>query len=137
MDYMRSSIRYEYQLDMPAGTSMLHAHMDCVYSKASRTAAALEWEDLMLHPAHMPVHNIAIQPTVTVPAGWGIGTSLKPVSPYDAQHPAGGKVQFEATTVEMLEDSPVMTGLYFHEYTLLRNCPEALHGLDRTHRLFR
>ena len=35
---------YEYHLDIPAGTSMLHAHLDCVYSKASRTAATLEWE---------------------------------------------------------------------------------------------
>jgi hypothetical protein len=60
---------------------MLHAHMDCVYSKASRTAAALEWEDLMLYPAHMPVHNIAIQPTVTVPAGWGIGNLIEAGEP--------------------------------------------------------
>ena len=72
----------------------------------------------MLYPAHIPVRDIAIQPTVTVPAGWGVGTALKPVSPYDPQHPTNGKVQYAATTVEMLEDSPVMTGLYFHEYAL-------------------
>ena len=109
---------YEYHLEVPAGASMLHAHLDCIYNRAGRTTATLEWEDLLLYPAHVPVRNLSIQPTVTVPAHWGIGTSLKPLTPYDAQHPAGGTIQYAATTVEMLEDSPVMTGLYFHEYAL-------------------
>jgi len=109
---------YEYHLEIPVGVSMLHAHLDCIFSRANRTTATLEWEDLMLYPAHISVREIAIQPTVTVPAHWGIGTSLKPLTPYDPQHPAGGKVQYAVTTVEMLEDSPVMAGFYFHEYAL-------------------
>jgi predicted metalloprotease with PDZ domain len=109
---------YEYHLEIPAGASTLRAHLDCIFSRAARTSATLEWEDLMLYPAHIPVREIAIQPTVTVPAHWGIGTSLKPLTPYDPQHSAGGTVQYAATTVEMLEDSPIMTGLYFHEYAL-------------------
>ena len=109
---------YEYHLEIPADASVLHAHLDRIYSRATRTAATLEWEDLLLYPAHVPVREIAIQPTVTVPARWGIGTSLKPLTPYDPQHPTGGTVQYAPTTVEMLEDSPIMTGLYFHEYTL-------------------
>ena len=108
---------YEYHLDIPAGASMLHAHLDCV-SRCTRTSATLEWEALLLYPAHLPVRQIAIQPTVTVPPQWGIGTQLKPLTAYDPQHPAGGTVQYATTTVEMLEDSPVMTGLYFHEYAL-------------------
>ena len=109
---------YEYHVDIPAGATTLHAHLDCIYARASRTTATLEWEDLMLYPAHLPVHDIAIQPTVTVPAGWGIGTSLKPITAYNPQHPAGGTTQYAPTTVELLEDSPIMTGLYFHEYAL-------------------
>ncbi len=109
---------YEYHLEVPAGTSTLHAHLDCIQTRATRTAATLEWEDLMLYPAHVPVRDIAIQPTVTVPAHWGIGTSLKPLTPYDPQHPAGGTIGYAPTTVELLEDSPLMTGLYFHEYAL-------------------
>jgi predicted metalloprotease with PDZ domain len=118
----RDSINtYEYHLEIPAGVSTLHAHLDCVFPRATRVTATLEWEDLMLYPAHIPVHEIAIQPTVTVPANWGVGTSLKPISSYDPQHPAGGTIHYAATTVEMLEDSPVMTGLYFHEYELAAN----------------
>jgi len=109
---------YEYHVDIPAGATTLHAHLDNIYSRATRTAATLEWEHLMLYPAHIPVREISIQPTVTVPAAWGIGTSLKPITPYDPQHPAGGTIKYAPTTVEMLEDSPIMTGLYFHEYAL-------------------
>lgn len=109
---------YEYHVEVPKGATMLHAHLDCIYGRATRVAATLEWEDLMMYPAHTPVREIAIQPTVTVPAGWGIGTSLKPITAYDPQHPVGGTVKYAATTVEMLEDSPIMTGLYFHEYAL-------------------
>ena len=125
---------YEYHLEVPAGASMLHAHLDCIYSKATRTTATLEWESLLLYPAHVPVREIAIQPTVTVPAHWGIGTSLKPLTPYDPEHPAGGTVQYAATTVEMLEDSPIMAGLYFHEYPLAPGVsPQHFYGCDRTY----
>jgi predicted metalloprotease with PDZ domain len=109
---------YEYHVDIPAGATTLHAHLDCIYTRATRTTATLEWEDLMLYPAHIPVHDIAIQPTVTVPAHWGIGTSLKPITAYDPQNPVGGTIEYAPTTVELLEDSPIMTGLYFHEYAL-------------------
>ena len=109
---------YAYHLVVPAGVTTLHAHLECIAPRSTRVTATLEWESLMLYPAHMPVREIAIQPTAIVPVGWGIGTSLKPISPYDPAHLTGGTVHYAATTVEMLEDSPVMTGLYFHEYAL-------------------
>jgi predicted metalloprotease with PDZ domain len=110
---------YRFHLTVPAGVTMLHAHLDYIANaKATNELAVLEWEDLMLYPAGVPVRQIAIQPSVTVPAAWGIGTSLKPISPYDPQHPAGGTVHYAATTVETLEDSPIMAGINFHEYEL-------------------
>ncbi len=109
---------YEYHLTVPAGVSSIHAHLDCITTNVTPNVAVLEWERLMLYPAGVPVRDIPIQPSVIVPAGWGIGTSLTPTSAYDPQHPAGGTVHYAATTVEMLEDSPIMTGAYFHEYAL-------------------
>lgn len=110
---------FEYHLEVPAGATMLHAHLDCVGSRhGTGNSAVLEWEGLLLYPAHTPVREIAIQPTVTVPKGWGIGTSLNPVTPYDPQHPVGGTIQYAPTTVELLEDSPVFAAQYFHEYSL-------------------
>jgi predicted metalloprotease with PDZ domain len=72
----------------------------------------------MLYPANIPVRDIAIQPSVTVPAGWGIGTALTPAGAYDPNAKVGGTTQFQSTTVEQLEDSPVIAGEYFHEFAL-------------------
>ena len=110
---------YQFHVDVPAGVTTLHVHLDCiVLSRISDKLAVLEWEKLMLYPANIPVRNIPIQPSVKVPAGWGIGTALQPVGSYDPNAKVGGTTQFEPTTVEQLEDSPVITGEYFHEFAL-------------------
>ncbi len=110
---------YEFHVDVPAGVTTLHAHLDCiVHGRASDKIAVLEWEKLLLYPSHKPVKEIAIQPSVTVPSGWGIGTALLPVTPFDANNKPGGTIQYQPTTVEQLEDSPVIAGEYFHEFPL-------------------
>ena len=122
---------YEFHLDIPAGVTSVHAHLDSIIdSRVSKQMACLEWERLMLYPAHIPVKDIAIQPSVTVPAGWGIGTALTPTGTgappattgllESAHQPTAGAVttHYAATTVEQLEDSPVITGKYFREFPL-------------------
>jgi predicted metalloprotease with PDZ domain len=110
---------YQFHVDVPAGVTTLHAHLDCIVnSRISDKLAVLEWEKLMLYPANTPVRDIPIQPSVTVPKGWGIGTALQPVGAYDPNAKVGGTTDFQATTVEQLEDSPVITGEYFHEFAL-------------------
>ncbi|HKD60563.1 MAG TPA: hypothetical protein VKB47_08885 [Terracidiphilus sp.] len=111
---------YEFHLTIPSGVATLHAHIDTIVTRrVSQRLAALEWEALMLYPAHVPVKDIPIQPSVKVPAGWGIGTALTPVSGGSYPVPAAGSVtKFAATTVEQLEDSPILAGLNFREYPL-------------------
>jgi len=110
---------YQFHVTVPAGVTTLHAHLDCIVTaRISQKLAVLEWEKLLLYPANTPVKDIAIQPSVTVPAGWGIGTALTPTDGYDPQHPKGGTTHYAATTVEQLEDSPIITGQYFHEFAL-------------------
>ena len=103
--------------------------------------AVLEWQKLLLYPAHVPVADIPVEPSVTVPAGWGIGTALTPsgsatapppTTGFDEQYhqpPAGAMTtHFNPTTVEQLQDSPIITGKYFHEFPLApRRQPPALH----------
>ncbi len=111
---------YEFHLTIPAGVTMLHAHLDFIVADhVSQKLAVLEWEDLMLYPAHTPVREIAIQASLRVPAGWGVGTALTPIGsgPYPIPAP-GSTTEFAATNVEQLEDSPVITGQYFHEFPL-------------------
>ncbi len=111
---------YQFNLTIPPGVSTLHAHLDCIMTeRVTQKLAALEWESLMLYPANTPVRDILIQPSVKVPAGWGIGTALTPVSSGSYPVPPSGAVtQFAATTVEQLQDSPILTGEYFHEFAL-------------------
>jgi predicted metalloprotease with PDZ domain len=110
---------YQFHVTVPAGATTLHAHLDCIVTaRVSQKLAVLEWEKLLLYPANTPVKEIPIQPSVKVPAGWGIGTALTPTDGYDPQNPTGGTTHYAATTVEQLEDSPVIAGQYFHEFAL-------------------
>jgi predicted metalloprotease with PDZ domain len=121
LDWRRDDVNlYEFHLTIPEGVTTLHAHLDCIVThRVSQKLAVLEWEKLLLYPAGTPVREIPIQPSLKVPAGWGIGTALSPVSPGAYPVPAAGAVtEFATTTVEQLEDSPVLTGEYFHEYAL-------------------
>ena len=124
---------YQFHLEIPTGVISLHAHLDAIVTdRVSHQMACLEWERLMLYPGnHVPVKDIAIEPSVTVPAGWGIGTALTPVGApttppattgiMEAAHvpgPGAMTTHYAPTTVEQLEDSPVIAGLYFHEFPL-------------------
>jgi predicted metalloprotease with PDZ domain len=134
---------YQFHVTVPAGVTTLHAHLDCIVTaRISQKLAVLEWEKLLLYPANMPVKDIPIQPSVKVPAGWGTGTALTPIGgggtggrPTDTPigTPTGGgkypgyysqaangtsTTNYAPTTVEQLEDSPVITGEYFHEFPL-------------------
>jgi predicted metalloprotease with PDZ domain len=121
----------EFHVTVPKGVSSVHVHLDAIVAgRVTSKMSVLEWEKLMMYPANVPVKDILIQPSVTVPSGWGTGTALKPIGPVQtpavtgvdemAHAPATGSVttKYEVTTVEQLEDSPVITGLYFHEFEL-------------------
>jgi predicted metalloprotease with PDZ domain len=111
---------YEFHVNIPEGVTTLHAHLDCIVTaRLSQKMAVLEWEKLLLYPAHTPVRDIPIQPSLKVPAGWGVGTALQPEGAGGWPVPAAGSTtRFAATNVEQLEDSPIITGQNFHEFAL-------------------
>jgi len=122
---------YQFHLTVPKGVTHIHAHLDSIVtSRISQKMAALEWEALLLYPAGVPVKQIAIEPSLKVPAGWGIGTALEPVSPSAYPVPAAGATtRYAVTNVEQLLDSPVITGANFHEYELAKEV-KPKHYLD-------
>jgi predicted metalloprotease with PDZ domain len=111
---------YEFHVTIPKGVTTLHAHLDCIVTaRVSYKMAVLEWEKLLLYPAHIPVRDIPVQPSLKVPDGWGVGTALQPEGASAWPVPAGGSTtKFAVTNVEQLEDSPVIAGQYFHEFAL-------------------
>ena len=122
---------YQFHVNVPTGATTLHAHLDCiVLSRVTQKMAVLEWEKLLLYPAHTPVREIPVQPSLKVPAGWGVGTALQPEGASSWPVPASGSTtKFAATNVEQLEDSPIITGQYFHEFPLAPEIKPA-HYLD-------
>jgi predicted metalloprotease with PDZ domain len=111
---------YEFHVTIPKGVTTLHAHLDCIVTaRVTQKMAVLEWEKLLLYPANIPTREISIQPSLIVPAGWGVGTALAPESSGAYPVPAAGSTtKFAVTNVEQLEDSPIITGEYFHEFPL-------------------
>jgi predicted metalloprotease with PDZ domain len=111
---------YEFHVTIPKGVTTLHAHLDCIVTaRVSHKMAVLEWEKLLLYPAHIPVREIPIQPSLKVPDGWGVGTALQPEGGASWPVPAAGSTtKFAVTNVEQLEDSPIISGQYFHEFPL-------------------
>ncbi len=78
--------------DDSAGVTTLHAHLDCIVTaRVTQKMAVLEWEKLLLYPANIPVKEIPIQPSLKVPAGWGIGTALTPEGAGSYPVPAAGR----------------------------------------------
>jgi predicted metalloprotease with PDZ domain len=111
---------YQFHVAIPNGVTTLHAHLDCIVTeRVSQKMAVLEWEKLLLYPANTPGRDIPVQPSLIVPAGWGVGTALQPVGGGAYPVPASGSTtRFAVTNVEQLEDSPIITGQYFHEFAL-------------------
>ena len=123
---------YEYHLDVPSGATTLHAHLDSIVpGRVTRQMACLEWQHLLMYPAHVPVRDIPVEASVTVPAGWGIGTALTPAGApgmppqtmgllESAHTPGQGAMttKYAVTNVEQLQDSPIIAGKYFHEFAL-------------------
>lgn len=121
IDWRRDDVdMYEFHLNIPKGATTLHAHLDCIVTaRVSQKLAVLEWEKLLLYPAHTAVRDIPVQPSLKVPAGWGVGTALQPEGAASWPVPAvGSTTKFAVTNVEQLEDSPVIAGQYFHEFAL-------------------
>ena len=104
---------YAFHVTVPPDVSTLDVHLDAIVTaRVSDNLAMLEWEKLMLYPAGTPVRDIQIQPSIKVPSGWGIGTALTPTGT------DGSTTHFAPVTLEMLEDSPILTGKYFKEIPL-------------------
>jgi predicted metalloprotease with PDZ domain len=113
---------YAFHVDVPSGVTTLEVSLDFLATPGdtgsdedqatSPNLTVLEWNSVVLYPAHIPVAQIPITASLTVPADWKLGTALSITGQ------TGPETSFATTSVGQLVDSPVITGRYFREFPL-------------------
>jgi predicted metalloprotease with PDZ domain len=113
---------YAIHVDVPSGVTRLNVYFDFLAvpgntgasedNSTSANLAVLEWNSAILYPAGIPVSQISIAASLTLPTGWNYGTALATIK-HD-----GTEVTFFPVSLEQLVDSPVITGRYFREIPL-------------------
>ncbi len=109
-------------VDVPAGVSRLDVSLDFLATAGftgsdmdgatSNNMTVLEWNSVVMYPAHTPVAQIPIKASLSTPADWKFGTALSVTSQKDAE------ASFATVSVEQLVDSPLIAGKYFREIPL-------------------
>ena len=82
---------------------------------------SLEWIDLALYPAGYFARQIAVIPSVRLPAGWQFATALETASV------DGNVTQFKQVSFDTLADSPMIAGRYFKRFDLDPNAAVPVH----------
>ncbi len=111
---------FAFHVDVPDGATSLEADfqfLSPVEVKEGRVVMTpemlnLEWNAIVLYPAGYFSRRITVEPSVTLPAGWQMGTALEPASTN------GGTTTFKSAPLNTLVDSPVFAGKYFERLDL-------------------
>ena len=113
---------YAIHVDVPAGVNQLEVSLDLIATagftgsdetnSTSANMTVLEWNAVVLYPAHIPVAQIPITASITMPEGWKSGTALMVTGQQ------GQDVSYATVPVGQLVDSPLITGRYFREIPL-------------------
>jgi len=113
---------FTYHLDIPAGVDSLDVQLDFLLSApatgfsagASATASLdlLSWNQVLLYPKGSTADAITFEASLRLPEGWKFGTSL----PVAGQ--SGNEIHFAPVSLDMLVDSPVISGRFFRAIDL-------------------
>ncbi len=106
---------HAFHVDVPAGVTTLDVEFQYLSPTSanvgpqllSRDVLAVEWDSLVLYPAGYFVRQIPVEASLSVPAGWQIGSALEPAAAN------GPQTVFRRVSLETLLDSPVFAGRYF------------------------
>ncbi len=109
-----------FHVKVPAGVTAVDAEFQYVTPTASnqgRTVAtpdmaSIQWISNSLYPAGYYVRQIPIQASVIVPQGWQVATALRPSGQ------AGNRIDYPATSYEILLDSPLIAGAHYRQFPL-------------------
>ncbi|MGA8278782.1 MAG: M61 family peptidase [Rhodanobacteraceae bacterium] len=122
---------YTLHLDVPAGVDALDLKFQFLSPtgggafggsvSATSKIVDLEWNQVAFYPAGYYSRDIRIQPSVTLPSGWGFGTALETAGN------AGGDISFKLVTFNNLVDSPLIAGRHFKRVDLAPGAKVPVH----------
>ncbi|WP_197524820.1 M61 family metallopeptidase [Botrimarina hoheduenensis] len=97
----------------------------------TRQLLTLNFNTCLVYPDGCDVSQTAIHTRVRVPAGWGVGTAIKPISS-DRQT---GEIDLGRTSLKRLVDSPLIAGRYYRAVPLDREGfpPTVMHLVGDSH----
>jgi predicted metalloprotease with PDZ domain len=118
---------FTFHLEIPAGVSHLDAEYDYIEpagGSATDKLLVLEWNEVVLYPAGIPAEQLMYDAKLLMPDGWKFGTPL-PVA-----KESGNQVSFKPISLDMLVDSPVITGEYYRAIDLTPKGEPIHHEID-------
>ena len=111
---------YAFHINVPQGVSAIDIDFQYVSPTAQNQGrivatpdlASIEWIANSLYPAGYYVRDIPIQASVIIPAGWKVASALRPSSE------GASRVDYPATSYEILMDSPLIAGAHYRRFPL-------------------
>jgi len=127
LEWQRDPVNmFAFHVEVPAGASTLEASyqflspVEANQGRITMTSAMLgvQWHAMTLYPAGRATREIAIAPSLTLPAGWQFGSALEVQSQTEGAGTTGTQVQFKPLDLETLVDSPLFAGRHFKRIDL-------------------
>jgi predicted metalloprotease with PDZ domain len=118
---------FTFHLEIPAGVSELDARYDFIEpdgASATDKLMVLEWNEVVLYPAGIPAQQLNYEAKLLMPGGWKFGTPL-PVA-----NQSGNQVSFKPISLDLLVDSPVITGEFYRAIDLTPPGEPIHHEID-------
>jgi predicted metalloprotease with PDZ domain len=118
---------FTFHLEIPRGVTHLNATYDYIEPdglSATDKLMVLEWNEVVLYPADIPAEKLMYEAKLVMPEGWKFGTSL-PV-----ENESGNRVSFKPLSLDLLVDSPVITGEFYRSIDLTPPGEPIHHEID-------
>lgn len=111
---------HAFHVTVPEGATTLEAEyqflspLDTAHGRITMTDDILgvQWQSVLLYPAGYHARRIAVQPTLTLPAGWQFASALQ------VEGRSGDEVRFKPHDLDTLVDSPLFAGRHFRRIDL-------------------
>ena len=118
---------FTFHLEIPRGISHLDASFDVIEpdgGSATDKLMVLEWNEVVLYPADVPAEKLTYEAKLVMPEGWKFGTALP------LENEAGKQISFKPISLDLLVDSPVITGEFYRSIDLTPPGEPIHHEID-------